>query len=309
MAEKFLKKILVLTGPTATGKSRIAIQLAKKLDGEIISADSRQVYKLMDIGTAKPTKEEREEVVHHLIDLVFPDQTYSAGLFARDAKNLIEQILNRGKLPIIVGGTGLYLKSLTQGIFQGPGGDAEVRERLNREVEVNGLQRLYKRLEKLDPATAARISVKDRVRIVRALEVHELTGKPISLWQQQDNYEPKAYRFVSFGATMDRNVLYHRINCRVDKMMQDGFLGEVENLIKLGYSFELPALRTFGYIDMLNYLQGKVGLQTAVEKLKQKTRNFAKRQLTWFRHQIALTWVQANLENSVDTILEGFECA
>lgn len=304
--EQSQKKVLVITGPTATGKTRIGIELAKRLNSEIILADSRQVYKLLDIGTAKPSREERQEAVHHLIDIVFPDQTYSAGAFARDAKTKIDQILNRGKLPIIVGGTGLYLKALTKGLFEGPAADPELRKRLNQEAEQYGLHNLYKKLQELDPVTTARISAQDRIRIIRALEIYELTGQPISFWHTRDQHSSE-YRFITFGITMNRNALYQRINNRVDRMMQAGFLDEVQNLRNLGYSFELPALRTFGYMDILHHLQGEVELKVAVEKFKQKTRNFAKRQLTWFRHQMELKWVEAEKTKPVEEIQQVYE--
>jgi len=306
--EQSQKKLLIITGPTATGKTRIGIELAKRLEGEIISADSRQVYKLLEIGTAKPSRDEREEAVHHLIDIVFPDQTYSAGVFARDARAKIEQLLNRGKLPIIVGGTGLYLKALTKGLFQGPAADPELRKRLNQEAEQYGSHNLYKKLQELDPVTAGRISAQDRIRIIRALEIYELTGQPISFWHTKDQHSSE-YRFMTFGITMNRDTLYQRINARVDRMMQAGFLDEVQNLRNLGYSFQLPALRTFGYMDILHHLQGEVELKVAVEKFKQKTRNFAKRQLTWFRHQRELKWVDADETEPVEVIQRAFESA
>jgi tRNA dimethylallyltransferase len=305
MPEKTLPKVIVITGPTATGKTSIGIKLAKKLNGEIISADSRQVYKLMDIGTAKPGLEERKEISHHLIDICFPDQTYSAGLFAKDANSLIEQILNRGKMPIIVGGTGLYLKALLQGIFAGPGADPKIRERLNQEVEQYGLHKVYARLQELDQAAAAKISPKDRIRTIRALEIYELTGKPISYWQSHKESIVSRFKFICFGIDLDRKKLYEKINLRVDQMMSNGFLNEVRNIDRLGYSFDLPALRTFGYLDVLDYLQGRIGLEDATEIFKQKTRNFAKRQLTWFRHQLELSWIEAQTANSDEVILEA----
>lgn len=307
MSEKSLPEILVLTGPTATGKTKIGIELAQKLNGEIISADSRQVYKLMDIGTAKPTPQERKEAVHHLLDVVFPDETYSAGRFAREAEIIIEQILNRQKLPIIVGGTGLYLKSLIYGIFESPRVKEEIRKELRQEAEHYGLQNIYERLADIDPLTAGRISPKDRVRIIRALEIYEVTGRPISELQTQWKKKQKKYEFKTYGIIMNRKKLYERINSRVDRMIEQGFLGEVKNLKQQGYSFELPALRTFGYLDFFNYLQGKVGLGEAIEKFKQGTRNFAKRQLTWFRHQLPLTWIDLDNQKPVEVILRAFE--
>jgi len=309
MTKTSLPKVLVVTGPTAAGKTSIGIELAKRLNGEIISADSRQVYKLMDIGTAKPSLEERREIPHHLIDISFPDQTYSAGLFAKDAHTLIEQILNRGKMPIIVGGTGLYLKVLMQGIFSGPGADQMIREKLNQEVEQYGLHKVYERLQELDPVAAAKISPKDRIRIIRALEIYELTGKPISSWQSTDEQSYPRFKFICFGINLSRKKLYERINLRVDKIMEKGFLDEVKNIHQLGYSFDWPALRTFGYLDMLDYLQGRIGLDDATEKFKRKTRNFAKRQLTWFRHQLELAWIESETANPIEGILEALKRA
>ncbi len=307
MSEKTLPKILVLTGLTATGKTKIGIELARKLNGEIISADSRQVYKLMDIGTAKPTQQERKEAVHHLLDVVFPDETYSAGRFVREAEITIEQILNRQKLPIIVGGTGLYLKSLIYGIFESPKVSEEIRKKIQDEAEDYGLQKLFSRLTEIDPKTAELISPKDRVRIVRALEIYEVTGRPISELKTQWKKNQKKYEFKSYGITMSRKKLYESINNRVDRMIEQGFLEEVKNLRRLGYSFDLPALRTFGYLDIFNCLQGKVGLEEAIEKFKQGTRNFAKRQLTWFRHQLPLTWIDLDNQKPVEVILGAFE--
>jgi tRNA dimethylallyltransferase len=301
-----LPKVLVITGPTATGKTSLGIELAKRLNGEIISADSRQVYIHMDIGTAKPTREERREVPHHLIDIACPDQTYSAGAFAREAKIIVEQLLNKKKLPIIVGGTGLYLKALMDGLFEAPKADPQIRERLKLEAEQYGLQRLYRRLEGIDPVTVGWISPKDRIRIVRALEVYEQTGKPISLWHKETNSLRRSYQFINFGMTMSRNLLYQRINARVDRMMESGFIAEVEKLRSLGYSFDLPALRTFGYLDLVNYLQGKLELQDAVDRFKRKTRNFAKRQFTWFRHQLELDWIGADKDRPLERVLAAF---
>src|SRR4030067_1908020 len=281
-----LPKVLVITGPTPTGKTRVGIELAKSLNGEIISADSRQVYIHMDIGTAKPTREERREVPHYLIDIAYPDQTFSAGAFAREAKIIVEQLLNKKKMPIIIGGTGLYLKALMDGLFEAPAVDKGIRGRLRLEAEEYGLHGLYQKLEEIDPYTAEKVSPKDRIRIIRALEIYEQTGKPISFWHKEASSLRKSYQFINFGITMNRKLLYQRINARVDRMMEAGFVEEVKNLNNLGYSFELPALRTFGYLGLLSYLQGRLKLEQAVERFRQKTRNFAKRQFTWFRHQL-----------------------
>ncbi|MCI0532167.1 MAG: tRNA (adenosine(37)-N6)-dimethylallyltransferase MiaA [candidate division Zixibacteria bacterium] len=300
------KKVLIITGPTASGKTSIAIQLAQELGGEIISADSRQVYRFMDIGTAKPTLEERGRAVHYLIDIANPDQTYSAGRFVRDAEDLIEQILNRNKLPIIVGGTGLYIKSLTQGLFRGPAADKTLREGLEDEVKRYGLEILYDRLKKRDPATASRISPKDKIRIVRGLEIVELTSRPISDWQTKETVPACQYDFRGYVIDMDRKKLYSRINQRVENMMELGFVEEVKNLKAGGYDFQLPALCTFGYLDFHRHLEGELKLDEAVANFKQKTRNYAKRQLTWFRSQKQLEWIPAGEVSCGEIIAERF---
>ncbi len=296
----------MITGPTATGKTTVGIQVAQRLNAEIISCDSRQIYKLMDIGTAKPTKEEQAQAVHHLIDMVYPDEKFSAGLYEKKATELINDIFNRGKLPIIIGGSGLYLKALTSGLFQGPPADENIREGLREEKEKLGLEHLFQKLKKIDPQASSKISPADEIRITRGLEVYELTGKPISEWQEKGKYSDKNLNFIKFGLNLERKKLYQRINQRVDKMMEAGFIQEVQNLISQKYSFELPALRTFGYLDMYAYLEGKVGLEEALEKFRQGTRNYAKRQLTWFRREKDISWLDIEKENPVDTILNRF---
>ena len=302
-----VKKVLAIIGPTATGKTTVGIDLAQKLNGEIVSCDSRQIYKLMDIGTAKPTKEEQAQAVHHLIDIVSPDERFSAGLYEKKATEVINNIFIRQKLPIIVGGSGLYLRALVSGLFQGPPADDKLRESLQNEKERIGLENLYQKLKKVDPKTCQKISPTDEIRIIRGLEVHELSGKPISEWQEKGQYTDKNLNFIKFGLNVERKALYQRINLRVDKMMQAGFLEEVKNLISRNYSFQLPALRTFGYLDMEAYLQGQIGLDEALEKFKQGTRNYAKRQLTWFRSDKKTEWVDIEHENPVETILTKFQ--
>ncbi|OGC79893.1 MAG: tRNA (adenosine(37)-N6)-dimethylallyltransferase MiaA [candidate division Zixibacteria bacterium RBG_16_40_9] len=302
-----MKNVLVITGPTATGKTTVGIELANKLKGEIVSCDSRQIYKLMDIGTAKPTKEEQSQAVHHLIDIVYPDEKFSAGLYEKKATEMINDIFNRRKLPIIIGGSGLYLKALTRGLFQGPPADEKLREKLRKEKEQLGLENLYRKLKKVDPKTCQKISPTDEVRILRGLEVYQLTGKPISEWQEKGQYSDKNLNFIKFGLNLERKRLYQRINQRVDKMMEAGFLKEVENLIAQNYSFQLPALRTFGYLDMYAYLEGKISLEEALDKFKQGTRNYAKRQLTWFRKEAKISWLDIEEENPVDGILNRFQ--
>lgn len=304
-----VKKVLAIIGPTAIGKTTVGIELAQKLKGEIVSCDSRQIYKLMDIGTAKPTKEEQAQAVHHLIDIVYPDERFSAGLYEKKATEVINNIFIRQKLPIIVGGSGLYLRALESGLFQGPPADDKLRESLRKEKERLGLESLFQRLKKVDPKTCQKISPTDEIRIIRGLEVHELTGKPISEWQEKGKYSDKNLNFIKFGLNLERKALYQRINQRVDKMMETGFLEEVKSLMSKNYSFQLPALRTFGYLDMEAYLQGKISLDEALEKFKQGTRNYAKRQLTWFRSDKKIEWIDIEHENPLEAVLGKFQYA
>ncbi len=304
-----MKTVLTIVGPTAIGKTTVGIELARRLNGEIVSCDSRQIYKLMDIGTAKPTKEEQARAVHHLIDIVYPDERFSAGLYEKKATEAINNIFIRQKLPIIVGGSGLYLKALEWGLFQGPPADYKLRDVLRKEKERLGLESLYQKLKRVDSRTSEKISPTDEIRIIRGLEVYELTGKSISEWQEKGQYSDKSLNFIKFGLNLERKALYHRINMRVEKMIGNGFLEEVKNLIARSYSFQLPALRTFGYLDMEAYLQDQIGLDEALEKFKQGTRNYAKRQLTWFRADKKIEWIDIEQDNPVGTILGKFEQA
>jgi tRNA dimethylallyltransferase len=304
-----LKNVLAIVGPTAIGKTTMGIELAKKLNGEIVSCDSRQIYKLMDIGTAKPTKEEQTQAVHHLIDIVYPNERFSAGLYEKKATEVINNIFIRQKLPIIVGGSGLYLKALESGLFQGPPADDKIREDLRKEKERVGLENLFHKLEDVDPKTSEKTSPTDEIRIIRGLEVYELTGKSISEWQEKGQYSDKSLNFIKFGLILERKALYQRINMRVDKMMEAGFLEEVKNLIAENYSFQLPALRTFGYLDIEAFLNGKIGLDKALDNFKQGSRNYAKRQLTWFRADKKIEWIDIKQDSPVETILDKFEHA
>lgn len=304
-----MKKVLAIVGPTAIGKTTVGIELAQKLNGEIVSCDSRQIYRYMDIGTAKPTKEEQSQVAHHLIDILDPDERFSAGLFEKKATEAINNIFIRQKLPIIVGGSGLYLKALESGLFQGPPADEKIRESLRKEKERAGLENLFHKLEKVDPKTSGKVSPADEVRIIRGLEVHELTGKPLSEWQEKGQYTDKNLNFIKFGLNLERKALYQRINQRVDKMMEMGFIEEVKNLLAKNYSFQLPALRTFGYLDMEAYLLDKISLDKALENFKQGTRNYAKRQLTWFRADKNIEWIDIEQDNPVEAIFGKFEQA
>jgi tRNA dimethylallyltransferase len=296
-------KVLVILGPTCAGKTQASLKLADILNGEIVCLDSRQVYKFMDIGTAKPTKEERERIRHHLIDVVAPDEKFTAADYGRKAREIIREILKRKKQAIAVGGSGLYLKALIEGFFQGPKADEKIRKRLEREAQESGGPRLFSRLKEVDPEAAERIHPNDVVRTIRALEVYELTGKPISLWQREGEYEPFPIEFVRVGLNLERKKLYQRIDQRVEQMMGQGLLDEVKGLKEKGFTPQLKALKTVGYEELFAHLEGKLDLLTAVEKIKLNTRHYAKRQLTWFRKDREIIWLDAENESLVEEAL------
>jgi tRNA dimethylallyltransferase len=301
-----LNKILVIVGPTGVGKTQISLKLADILDGEIVSLDSRQVYKYMDVGTAKPTKKEMKKIAHHLIDIVCPDEKFTAADYGKKAREAIKKIIEREKQPIVVGGSGLYLKALIKGFFQGPKADKKLRERLREEESSLGPYYLFDKLKKVDPKASERIHRNDLVRIIRALEVYELTGKTITSFQEEGIYEPFEMKFVKVGLTLDRKKLYERIDRRVEKMISKGFLKEVEKLKKKGYSSELKAFKTVGYQELFSYLEGEIDFLSAVEKMKQNTRRYAKRQLTWFKKDKEIKWLNAEKKDLIELILKYF---
>jgi len=300
-----INKVLFIIGPTAVGKSELAIELAKKLDGKIISADSMQVYFGMDIGTAKPSKAELEEVPHHLINILPPDKPWSVSDFVNNAKTMIEDIAKRGKLPIVVGGTGLYLNALIEGYsFPVIERDLEVRKSLEGEAKSYGSLHLYEKLKKIDPDTANNIHYNDTKRIVRALEVYELTGKPMSLLRSKDE-ENLSFKPVIIGLDMDRHALYKRIEARVDDMLKAGLIDEVKKLLNEGYDKSLTSMEAIGYKEVIDHLNGKYTFDELVNMLKQNTRNFAKRQMTWFRRFKNVNWVDVErikLSDIIDLI-------
>lgn len=283
-------KVIIITGPTAVGKTRIAIEVASAIDGEIVSADSMQVYRYMDIGTAKPKKEERERIPHHMIDVVDPDEDFNAGRYTEIARTAIGGIHRRGRAPVVVGGTGLYIRTLTKGIFRGPGKDERLRRALTEMMEREGLGTLYRLLKEVDPVAASRIHPHDRLRIVRALEVYHMTGMPISRWQEAHRFEEEPYQTLKIGLIMDRNLLYRKVEERVDGMMGEGLVEEVESLIRRGYGPELKSMQSLGYKEICSFLKGEIGLDEAVYLIKRNTKRYAKRQLTWFRREEGMEW-------------------
>lgn len=287
-------------GPTAVGKSELAVALAQHLDGEIISADARAIYKDLNIGTAKPPAYLREKVPHHLIDFLDPTEHYDVMRFRGDALKAIEEIRARGKVPIVVGGSTLYISALTGTFFAGPKADTQVRRRLEAEPQ----ERLRKRLEEIDPEAAQRIHPNDRVRTVRALEVYELTGVPISRWHKASKV-PFPYKFTKIGLTLDRRVLYERINARVDQMLAAGLLEEAKAL-RAKLTPDMPAYRTIGYEELFAYLDGKISYDEAVRLIKKHTREYAKRQIIYFKREPEVHWIDVtgkSPEEALESVL------
>jgi tRNA dimethylallyltransferase len=299
----FLKNnntVLFIVGPTASGKSQVGFAIAKTMNGEIISADSRQNYKFMDIGTAKPSKEELTEVMHHFIDELLPDQNYNSGEYGIRARERIDNILNQGKDPIVVGGSGLYIQALMDGFFEGPSADKNIRKDLEKRMEIEGAEALLEELRKLDPKAAAKMLPTNTRRIIRALEVYQITGSTISDLQKA-NLEPR-FKSIIVGLSWERRVLYDRINKRVDWMLDRGLLEEVKQLLKKGYTSNLNALQTVGYQEVFKYLDGKLTFDEMVELIKQNSRRYAKRQLTWFRRDVRIKWFEVHNEDDLSTI-------
>lgn len=285
--------VVLVAGPTGVGKTAFAVELARRLGSEIVNADSMQVYRYMDIGTAKPTPEERSVVAHHLLDIVDPGEPFDAGDYVERARPVIRTLHEAGKVPLIVGGTGLYLKVLTRGICAGAPGDPDVRRRLIEEEQTLGLPVLHRRLLEVDPELGARLHPNDRQRILRALEVFRHSGKPLSHWQRQHRFEDTPYRTVKLFLNRDREELYRRIDARVDAMMAQGFLDEVRKLLAMGFGPDLKPMQSLGYRQLARHLRGEMSLNDAVGEIRRDTRRYAKRQLTWFRADPQFQWLDA----------------
>jgi tRNA dimethylallyltransferase len=300
------RSLIIISGPTCVGKTDAAIALAEPLGAEIISADAMQVYRYMNIGTAKPTEEQRARVPHHLIDVANPDEPFSAALFKTMADAVIREIHQKGRPIFVVGGTGLYIKALVRGLFPGQEQDGVVRKRLKHEAETVGLDALYQRLQKVDPAAAARIHPKDTYRIIRALEVHHVTGQPISHHQKVHDFRHFRYRTLKIALAPDRNILYDRINRRVDLMLASGLLEEVKWLLAQGYPSTLKSMRSIGYRHMGDYLEGRTPWDETIRLFKRDTRRYAKRQLTWFRADPEILWVQPGQTDDMRRRINSF---
>ena len=288
--ERDRHRVVIVLGPTGVGKSKLAIEWAEELGGEIIGADSMQVYRYMDIGTAKPTLDEQKKVRHHLIDLVTPDQPFHAALYRTLGRKTIDQLFQNKKPIWVVGGTGLYIKTLTEGLFTSPRIDPHVRENLRGEAKEKGGDALYERLKKVDSQTAFRLHSNDLFRIIRALEVFDSTGVPISFYREQHRFGERPYVTFKIGLEMNRDMLYGRIEERVDQMLEKGLLGEVERLMEMGYGRELKPMQSLGYKQMVQFLLKEIGWDEAVRQMKRDTRHYAKRQWTWFKADPEVNW-------------------
>jgi tRNA dimethylallyltransferase len=286
-------KVGFLVGPTGAGKSAIALAIAGGLDAEIVNADSRQLYRGMDIGTAKPSAEERR-VPHHLIDVCGPDEPIDVASFVAMAHEAIRDIARRGRRPLVVGGSGLYLRVLRGGIFSGPSASPEIRRELEDVARERGVFFLHDQLGAIDPVSAARIQRNDLYRIVRALEVYRLTGMPISVHQDRHRFSAREFDSLTVGVDVPRAMLYAAIDRRFDAMVAAGFAGEVRALLAAGYNPERPPLSTIGYKEIAAFVRGEATLEAAIDQAKRETRHLAKRQLTWFRREPGIVWVDAD---------------
>ncbi|WP_245574278.1 tRNA (adenosine(37)-N6)-dimethylallyltransferase MiaA [Desulfovirgula thermocuniculi] len=297
--------LVVIVGPTAVGKTAVAVEVAKKIGGEIVSADSMQVYRYMDIGTAKPTEEERQGIPHHMIDVVDPAEAYSVALYQAQARRCIREIWERGRVPLLVGGTGLYVKAVLEPLhFAGAGVDEAFRRRMCAVAREKGPLAVYRLLKEVDPEAAERIHPHNVKRVIRALEIYHLTGRPMSQRLQELKEDPPPYRAVLYGLTMEREKLYRRIEARVDEMLQRGLVEEVRGLLERGYGPGLVSMQGLGYKEMAAYLRGLSTLSEAVYLLKRNTRRFAKRQFTWFKKDGRICWIDVGNYSSIMEVVQ-----
>ncbi|MBI2152503.1 MAG: tRNA (adenosine(37)-N6)-dimethylallyltransferase MiaA [Candidatus Rokubacteria bacterium] len=306
MVSPMLPPLVVITGPTGVGKTEVAVRLASRLRVEVVSADSRQVYRRMDIGTAKPTPEQREAVPHHLIDVVNPDERYHAARFRAEAREAISAILGRGRLPLVVGGTGLYIRALLRGLRPAPPADPEVRRELKELMEREGVGALHARLKEVDPEAASRIHARDPVRIIRALEIHRLTGAPLGApahWRQS---RPE-WTTLFVGLTRPRPALYAALEARADGMVAQGLERETRALLEAGYSPSLPAMHGIGYRHFAGVIRGRWAEADAIRAMKRDTKQYAKRQWTWFAREPGIRWVDVEAAGGVEGAAEQVE--
>ncbi|MCJ7772615.1 MAG: tRNA (adenosine(37)-N6)-dimethylallyltransferase MiaA [Desulfobacterales bacterium] len=300
------QSIIIICGPTGVGKTTIGIELAKRFNGEIISADSMQIYRYMDIGTAKPTTAEQDEVSHHMIDIIHPDEPFDAEMYSKMAREKIYRLHEQGIIPFVVGGTGFYMKALEYGLFDPGLSDPAIRDRLRKEAEISGTRFLYERLCTSDPDTAETVHPNDTYRIIRALEVYELTGTGISAYRSQHGFSDNPFRVLKLGLEMKRETLYERINQRVDMMMEAGFVEEVRGLLNKGYNADLKSMQSIGYRHMAGFIKGEISWEEAIQIMKRDTRRYAKRQFTWFNADDSVKWIGPERINDICEMGECF---
>ncbi len=294
------KPIIVLLGPTASGKTEVGLSLAREVNAEIISADSMQVYKYLNIGTAKPPRKIRQIIPHHLIDIKYPDEEFSAGEFQLRATKAIERIFKKGKLPVLIGGTALYIRTITDGICPIPSRNEKVRKHLSRLAKKYGRSYLYNRLKRIDKKACEKIHPNNLKRIIRALEVYSSTGIPFSAWQNRRYYLP--YPIITFGLEWERDLVYERIGRRVEDMIREGLVREVKGLLAKGYSKRLNSLQGLGYRQAIEFLEGKHDLERMKYLIKRDTRRYAKRQLTWWRKDGRIRWIKMDEEKKAKEV-------
>ena len=299
-------KVIVICGPTASGKTNLAIEVAKKVDGEIVSCDSMQIYKDMNIGTAKPTIEEMQGIKHYMIDFVSPDKRYSVSEYKLGAEKAIREIFDKGKVPILVGGTGLYINSLIYGIeYTDITINEEYRKELNSIAEIEGLEKLYEMAAKIDKEAMRTISKNDQKRITRVLEIYKQTGKTKTELEVESRKNGIPFLYKVFAINMDRELLYDRINIRVDQMIEQGLIKEVKDLLDK-YTLFPTSMQGLGYKETRRYIEGEITKEELIEQLKMETRRYAKRQITWFRKNKEITWLdgQTDIQKNINIILE-----
>jgi len=301
-----LLRVVVVAGPTASGKSELAVRLAEHVGGEVVNADSMQFYSGMEIGTARPARDLMARVPHHLFGVVTPDINYTAAAFIADARRVIADIAGRGRVPVVVGGTGLYIRALLCGLAASPPSDEEYRQGLVTFAEQYGNQALHDRLHEVDPEAAARLHSNDRLRVIRALEVFHQTGRPFSGYQLDHGFSEEWCRTLKIGIDVERGLLYARIDRRVDMMVAAGLLAEVKGLIDKGYSPALKSMGAIGYKEMCGHLAGKYTLAEAVSLIKRNTRHYAKRQVTWFKKDSTIKWLEypESFDNIINLVID-----
>lgn len=299
-------KIVVIAGATGIGKTELSLQLAEAFRGGIVSADSMQVYRSMDIGTAKPDPAERQRAPHFMLDVADPDEPYDAARYAREARACIAELHRAGQLPLVVGGTGFYIKALLHGLFEARPASEEVRAGLREEARQSGSRALYERLSACDPEAAARIHPNDAYRVIRALEVYELTGRPLSAWQQAHGFEDAPFEALKICLHMERDALYERIDKRVDQMVARGLLDEVRGLLNRGYTPDLKPMQALGYRHMVEYIQESLAWAEAIRLMKRDTRRYAKRQLIWFKKDTDFIWMAPDDAGAIRSRIEDF---